>query len=118
MKNEQRYQATKQFKYKGKTYQPGDEWVPDGGLFDDEMIEQGRFVVPVKDRALERAKKVLYAQQAYKKPPTPVEKFSVLAAAGFDTFQKIREASDEELLAVKGIGKATLAKIRQEVTDG
>lgn len=37
-----------------------------------------------------------------------------LAAGGFDSREKIRAASDEDLLALDGIGEATLKKIRAE----
>ena len=38
-----------------------------------------------------------------------------LAEAGYTTVEAIHEASDEELEAIEGIGKATVAKIRQVV---
>jgi hypothetical protein len=36
-----------------------------------------------------------------------------LVAGGFDSREKIRAASDEDLLALEGIGEATLKKIRE-----
>ena len=33
------YLVTKPFKYHGKQYKPGDSWEPDGGNFDNQMIE-------------------------------------------------------------------------------
>ena len=36
-----------------------------------------------------------------------------LAKAGFDTIEKVRNASDEELIAIKGIAETSLAKIRE-----
>lgn len=39
----------------------------------------------------------------------------LLADAGYDSPQAIREASDEDLLAIKGIGKAKLQEIREAV---
>jgi hypothetical protein len=38
-----------------------------------------------------------------------------LAAAGYDTDDKIRDASDEDLLKVEGIGPATLQKVRDSI---
>jgi hypothetical protein len=39
---------------------------------------------------------------------------SILLAAGFDSPEKIRAASDEDLLALDGIGEGTLKKIREQ----
>ena len=36
-----------------------------------------------------------------------------LAAAGYTSVEEVRDADDETLLAVEGIGKATLAKVRE-----
>lgn len=33
------YLVTKPFKYNGKQYKPGESWEPDGGNFDNQMIE-------------------------------------------------------------------------------
>jgi hypothetical protein len=44
-----------------------------------------------------------------------VEIPDILVQAGFDTAESIRAASDDELLAVSGVGKATLAQIREEI---
>jgi len=38
-----------------------------------------------------------------------------LSKAGLDTVEKVKEATDEELLAVSGIGKSSLKKIREIV---
>ncbi len=50
-------------------------------------------------------------------PSDPVDESTVqlLAGAGYDTLEKVREASDEDLLAIKGIGDAKLAEIREKV---
>ena len=37
----------------------------------------------------------------------------ILTAAGFDSLEAIASATDDELLAVKGIGKATVRQIRE-----
>lgn len=39
----------------------------------------------------------------------------VLAGAGYEGPEAIREASDEDLLAIKGIGQKTLVEIREKV---
>lgn len=38
-----------------------------------------------------------------------------LAEAGFDTLEKVKSATDEELLEVNGIGNSSLKKIRELV---
>jgi DNA-directed RNA polymerase alpha subunit len=50
-------------------------------------------------------------------PTDPVDESTVrlLSDAGYDTLEKVREASDEELLAIKGIGEKTVAEIREKV---
>ena len=37
---------------------------------------------------------------------------ALLVAGGFDTLAKVREATDEQLVALDNVGEATLAKIR------
>jgi DNA integrity scanning protein DisA with diadenylate cyclase activity len=44
-----------------------------------------------------------------------VEIPDILVEAGFDTAESIRTASDKELLAISGVGKATLAQIREDI---
>ena len=50
-------------------------------------------------------------------PSDPVDESTVqlLADNGYDTLESVREASDEDLLAIKGIGDAKLAEIREKV---
>ena len=53
------------------------------------------------------------ALQAERKAgPMPADVPDALAAAGFDTPDKIAAASDDELLAIPGVGPATLKKLR------
>ena len=40
---------------------------------------------------------------------------ALLMAAGFDTPRKIRDAKDSDLKAVKGVGQASLNKIREKL---
>lgn len=44
------------------------------------------------------------------------ETYNVLVSAGFDSYEAIVHATDEELLGVDGIGPARLRKIRELVT--
>lgn len=50
-------------------------------------------------------------------PLTPLDQdvADALVSAGYETIDKVREASDEDLLAVKGIGKTKLKEIREAV---
>ena len=43
----------------------------------------------------------------------PEKATKALVKAGFDSPEKVQAASDEELLAVSGIGEATLAHLRE-----
>lgn len=44
--------------------------------------------------------------------------FQALKAAGYDTEAKIRAATDDELLGVKGIGTGKLAQVRRYTLEG
>ncbi len=46
------------------------------------------------------------------KPSVPQDEFPALTKAGL-TLEQAKEMSDEELLALEGVGAATVAKIRQ-----
>lgn len=46
-----------------------------------------------------------------------VDTASQLALAGFASVQAVRDASDDDLLAVEGIGPATLRKIRAALQE-
>lgn len=52
---------------------------------------------------------------AYSSEPLDENLVQLLADAGYDTLEKIRNASDEELLEIDGIGPKSLEKIRQAV---
>jgi DNA uptake protein ComE-like DNA-binding protein len=52
---------------------------------------------------------------AYPSEPLDENLVQILADAGYDTLEKIRNASDEELLEIDGIGPKSLEKIRQAV---
>lgn len=51
----------------------------------------------------------------YPTEPIDEQTVQILADNGYDTMEKVREASDENLLAIKGIGEARLAEIREKV---
>jgi hypothetical protein len=107
------YRVRKEFKYNGKIYKVGEEWKPADGLYDKELIEQGRFVTLTKDRKAERATKVKRAEKGlFKASPLSEDLLNLLAENGLDTPEKIQEAEDYTILAIPGIGKATLKKIR------
>lgn len=55
------------------------------------------------------------ASSDYPLSPLDQDLVDALVAAGYEKLDGIREASDEELLAVKGIGKAKLQDIRRAV---
>lgn len=52
-----------------------------------------------------------------KDPGEPLDQSTVkiLADAGYDSMEAIRDASDEDLLAINGIGPAKLQEIREKV---
>jgi hypothetical protein len=43
---------------------------------------------------------------------------ALLAQSGYNTPLSVRKASDDDLLSIKGIGAATLKKIREEDPEG
>lgn len=55
------------------------------------------------------------ARAPYLGPAIPESLQHAIWQAGFDTPDKIREADDEELLAIPGVGRATLSRIREAV---
>jgi DNA-directed RNA polymerase alpha subunit len=59
----------------------------------------------------------LASGQASQYPSDPVDESTVqlLSDAGYDSLEAIREGTDENLLAIKGIGPAKLAEIREKV---
>ena len=56
-------------------------------------------------------------QAALKDPGDPLDESTVqtLTDAGYDSLEAVREASDEDLLAINGIGPAKLQEIREKV---
>lgn len=48
-------------------------------------------------------------------PTDPLADFPLLREAGFTDVEAVRAATDEELLAVRGIGAATLRRIRKAI---
>lgn len=110
----QEYKTRIRMKYDGKVYEPGEKIILGTGDFDQQLIDC-KHVLPVTDAQAERKAKIALAQRRHKQlnhKPDPV--LDILAEAGFDTAEKIAAATDEQLLAVKGIGKSRLAAIRKE----
>jgi hypothetical protein len=111
-----KYKVRKAFKYNGINYKVGEDWQPAGGLYDEILIEQGRHVILMKDRKAERAKKVKRAEKGlFRASPLSEKILELLASEGYDTPEKIKEAEDYSLLAIKGIGEATLKTIRENI---
>lgn len=81
-------QATKDFEFRGTKYKKGDE-VNLPGYLRKHLRKQG------------------LAKQVDK-----VDLPEVFVEAGYDTKEKIANATDKELLDLKGVGKATLKKVR------
>jgi hypothetical protein len=50
-------------------------------------------------------------------PPVSEAQRAALAAAGFETGEQIRNATDDQLLAVDGIGPATVEKLREATRE-
>lgn len=53
----------------------------------------------------------------YLGPDVSEEVHEILIEAGFDTNEKVRQASDAELRAVHGVGPATLKRIRVATSE-
>lgn len=64
---------------------------------------------------LERLANDAVAGSDYPSEPLDESTVQLLADAGYDTLEKVREASDEDLLAIKGVGDAKLAEVREKV---
>lgn len=90
----------------GKFYQPGEADLPDDVYKD------------LKAREAELAPKQP-ADEPNEAPasPDPLSDFPELRAAGYDSVELVRAASDEDLRAVKGIGDATLKRIREATRE-
>lgn len=61
------FEVIKPFKYGGKLYERGEQWKPQGGLYDAQLISTEHYVLPVRDKEAERAKKVKEATARMKK---------------------------------------------------
>lgn len=76
----------------------------------------GEAEVPVKVATYlrERSPSSIAVQGAAQQPThdDPLAEFPQLREAGFTSVERVRAASDEELLALPGIGAATLKKLR------
>lgn len=65
------------------------------------------------DEVLRRLEAGVGSTGLYLGPAIPENIHNILINAGYNTPEKLREASDEELLALPGIGKSTLTRIRK-----
>lgn len=93
------------YTYKGKTYGPGDGVEMPDNILEDEAL------TPAFRAAIEAG------GGAQSSEPDPLEESIVqlLADNGYDTLESVRAASDEDLLAIKGIGDGKLAEIREKI---
>jgi hypothetical protein len=85
--------------------------IEDGGLTDEAAPDEDAPVNPGEPAAPtdEDAAKVIEL------PGVALEVAEALKKAGFDTIEKIKAATDEELTAIPMIGKGTLRKIRDHL---
>lgn len=85
--------------------------------------------IPRKARALEAQGWELVKPKGFDPTPQPPDDFldlpgvnaeidEALRAVGFDSFDEIRAAADEGLLAISGIGQGRLAQIREALSEG
>jgi len=89
--------------YAGKFYGPGEVELPDEahaalqakGAFGTEAVTQPTTELPEAETDAD-----------------PLADFPELRAAGYTSVEEVRAADDKDLLAVKGVGQATLEKIR------
>lgn len=62
------YIVRKKFKYGGAVLQPGEEFIPRGGKYDESIVEQGTLVVMVDDRMKQRKLKRLGIGKKFTEP--------------------------------------------------
>lgn len=97
----------KDFKYAGKEYKKGDEWSPEGGIWDEQLIDQQEYVKS-RDPLAEQHKQArvrVANSRVGKTDPDWITKLGL-------TIEKARTMTDEALLSIKGIGPARLKEIR------
>ena len=117
----------KSYRYQGAVYGPGkDLEVPEAVA---QVVRASQPPAPVAESAPQEpaaaastGQPAQTGQPQQPADPPKTEVFTVdgidtdtmeaLREAGFDSAEKIKAASDDELLAVKGIGPATLEKLR------
>ena len=115
-----KYIVVREFKGNGKKYQPGDTYEMLGGEFEHrERALIPRYIRLESDGEPEMTGREKLAKERKKRNSADVfetartsKYISILGGAGFDTPEKIALASDDDLLAVKGIGVKALEAIR------
>lgn len=103
------YQLDRTWIYKGAFYGPGQVDLPDEVA--QALEAKGAFLSPQAEQHA--------ADESPVVPPIPAaDILQKLAEAGYTSPDAIARASDAELLAVKGIGPASLAQIREAYGGG
>jgi ERCC4-type nuclease len=97
---------TKTWIYQGKFYGPGTVEVPNDVA--EALHARGAFAAPTVETASDQQSDLTPTIT----PPLPAELLQKLADGGFDSVEAIASATDAELLALKGIGRAALRDIR------
>lgn len=82
-------------------------------------LEVGSAIMLTPEQAASRSGKVEPWEAPKAEKPSELDENTVelLNGGGFDTPEKIKEASDDTLLDIEGIGKGTLKKIREFYSD-
>ena len=102
------YLVKREFKSNGKMYKKGSTWTPEGDEFDHLIVEQGRYVISDPKQVIRAEEKL--QRQDRRKNGSKLE--VLLSDAGYKTQKDIDNATDEELLSIKGVGKKSLIKLR------
>ena len=101
------HEVVRPFKYGDKELDRGDEWLPNGGKWDEEIIEQQKYVRTSNPMAEDyRAVKLQVANSRVgRSEPDYLVKHNI-------TLEQARTMPDKDLLELKGIGTARLKEIR------
>lgn len=103
------FDVVRPFDYGGEKKVRGDEWSPAGGKWDEQIIDQEYYVKPRNPLAEQhRQTRIRVASERIGRT---VPAFLVSHNL---TMKEAQEMTDEELLALNGIGPARLKEIRDE----